>query len=76
MKYNDIRHSLCYGCVCFAKEEFSGKYICAENGQHLRVGKHKIPLKHQGCKGPHDDWSTVIRIIDELHDLSDETRNA
>lgn len=76
MKHNDIRHSLCYGCVCFAREEFSGKYICEENGQVLRVGKHKIPQKHQSCKGPHDDMSTVIPVINEFFNTTPEERAA
>lgn len=74
MQHNDIRHSLCYGCVCFIKEEVGSKYICTENGQPLRVGKHKVPLKHQGCKGPHDDISTVAVALDEFNNTTDAER--
>lgn len=74
MQHNDIRRSLCYGCACFIREEIGKKYICLENGQPLRVGKHKIPLKHQGCKGPHDDLSTVTLAFDAYSNLSDSER--
>ena len=76
MKHNDVRRSLCYDCACFAKEEFSGKYVCVENGVLLRVDKHKVPLKHQGCKGPHDDMSTVLRTFDEFANTTPEERAA
>lgn len=74
MQHNDIRHSMCYGCACFMKEEFSGKYACLESGQPLRVGKHKVPLKHQDCKGPHDDFTSVVLAFDEFRSIPDEMR--
>lgn len=74
MQYNDIRNAFCYGCVCFVHEEIGNKYICAENGLPLRVGKHKIPQKHRDCKGPHDDMSTVVTSFDEFANLTDEQR--
>lgn len=76
MQHNDIRHSLCYGCACFVREELSTKYVCLENGQPLRVGKHKIPQKHQSCKGPHDEMSTVTLAIDEYRNTTPEMREA
>lgn len=74
MQHNDIRHSLCYGCAAFIREEVGSKFICVENGQPLRLGKHKIPQKHQDCKGPHDDWSTVVAVFDEFKNITDTKR--
>lgn len=76
MQHNDIRNSLCYGCICFEKDEITSKYICLENAQPLRVGKHKVPQKHQSCKGPHDDISTVAFVFDEFNQTTPEEREA
>ena len=74
MQHNDIRHSLCYGCAAFVREDVGSKFICVENGKPLRLGKHKIPQKHQDCKGPHDDMESIVVAFDEFTNISDEQR--
>ena len=76
MQHNDIRHSMCYGCAAFIKNELSSTYICLESLAPLRVGKHKIPQKDRDCHGPHDDLSSIVSILDEFNNLTPEERQA